>query len=113
MLRMAETHSKGGCSLSGANQTTKLMTGAARGDIAAIRLGLRRVAAKANHVGVKPARNRKRHTPATLPMAGCASRPRSQVASMIELHIEALQSRKSLNQSCCFIRMTDAANWTI
>lgn len=84
------------------------MTGAARRDVAAVRLCVRRVTAEARDVSILPRRNRQSHTPT---VSAVTSSTRSlRVFRVIEPRIKAAQRRKRLNLSALNIRMTDRAD---
>lgn len=84
------------------------MTGAARRDIAPVRLCVRRVTAKTRDVSILPRRNRQPHTATVSPVTGSTRSIR--VFRVIEPRVEATQWRKRLNLSALNVRVTDRAD---
>jgi len=84
------------------------MTGAARRDVASIRLRVRYVTAKTRDVSIQPRRNRQPYT-ATIPPVTTSTRS-IRVFRVIESRVKAAQRRKRLHLSALYIRVTDRAD---
>jgi hypothetical protein len=113
MFGMTETHLKGFCSFSRSNQAAKFVAGTARRNLAAIYFCLWSMATKADGMSVKPGGYRKSDTTSVLSMTGNTGCPRRQMSCVINLHIETTQARKSFDDPCSYVRVTNAANRTI
>ena len=100
VLRMAEANAKGLRECRRPRIATQLMTGAARGDIATAGLRARRVTAITGGVRIEARRYRQRHPVAAGAVTGGAAHsPHVHVRGVIELHAEALQTRKRFQRS--------------
>jgi hypothetical protein len=105
---MTEPYSKRLRLLQRTNQTPELMTGAARRDVAPVRLCARRVTAKTRDMRIQPRRNRE---PNAATISSMTTRTRSTTMfRVIKPRIKAAQRRKRFDLSTLTIGVTDRAD---
>src|SRR6185369_12107936 len=91
----------------------QLMTGAARGNVAAAGLRSRRMAAITSCVRIEPGGDRHGDARARRSMTGCTTdAAHRDVSRVIELHAKTLQARKWFERSRLHIGVADCADRT-
>jgi len=90
------------------DQTSELMTRAARRYVSPIRLRARRVTAKTHDMSIQPRRNREPNPTTISPVTGSASR--ITVLRVIEPRIETAQRWKRFDLSALRVCVTDGAD---
>jgi len=113
MFRVTETDAKGRHEFRRARIAAQLMTGAARGNVAAAGLRSRLMAAITSCVRIEPERYRHGDAGARRSMTGCATdAAHRDVSRVIELHAKTLQVRKRFEGSRLHIGVADGADRT-
>jgi hypothetical protein len=108
VIRVTKTDAKGACLFGRPDQTAELMTGAARRDVPAVCLRVRRVTSETGDVRVHSCGNRERDAAAVGPVTSVASG--ASVFRVVESRVEAAQRRKGFDLSTLNVRVTDRAD---
>jgi hypothetical protein len=107
---MTETNAISRRLLGGTNQSSELMTSAARGDVLSVCLSVGRMTAKTSDVRIQTRRNRETNTTSVSPVTRSTSSAR--MSRVIELNVETAQGGKRFDLSTLHVCVTDSADRT-
>ena len=109
---VTEPNSIRGRLLRGANEASKLMTSAARRDVAPVRRSIRRVTTKTSDMRAHSRWNRETNSTAVASVTSVARSTCRRVSRVIEFNVETPQLRKRFDLSTLRVRMANRTDLT-